>query len=522
MAKNRDLSKFPNAITVLDNGNVGMGTTNPSYKLSVNGDIASITGAYYLQRSSASAVLPIIRYWDGNGSPMTGGALGDILTIGTQGTNDLAIATDNTRRITVTSSGNVAIGVTSPTTTTFAHLFVGRNFSLFSGSSNDVYFGSNFYYNSGFRARYAEPSTMISTANGDILFSNSSSGTADASLTATEKARITAGGFLGIGTSSPVGPLTIAFPATGSTIAATNAQQAYDYSRFRIKLYTESNVGVSIGYAGANYTYIQACYNEGTAAPLLINPFGSNTGVGMASPRARLDVGGAIMTLYQASTIANKAAGIFCESTGTGLSTGFGFLIQDGFSFQGDNAASNRKLSVRKPTADGSLGDLVAYIDSAAGLSYFAGRMDRPGQPSFQAFRSGDNQSVSGGDGAGTVIIFGNVHHNTGSHYNTSNGRFTAPIAGRYQFSSTTRFDGSTSGTYIRLFFTINGATGSTTNFSFGHAIAGPSGYSSNYHTLTVCATLNLNAGDYVEARAIIASGSTGIQFESQFSGFLI
>jgi hypothetical protein len=430
----------------------------------------------------------------------------------------------NSNKLILTSSGNVAIGVTSPSTSTFAHLFVGRNFSIFSGSSNDIYFGSNFYYNGGFKARYAEPSIMISSANGDIIFQNSSSGTADASLTVTEKLRITSSGFLGIGTSSPVAPLTIAVPTTGASIGASNTQTAYDYSRFRIKHYTESNLGLSIGYAGANYTYIQACYNEGTAAPLLINPYGSNTGVGTATPRARLDVGGAIMTLYQASTIADKAAGIFCESTGSGLTTGFGFLIQDGFCFQGDNAGNNRKISVRKPTANGSLGDLVAHIDSAAGNSFFAGRMERTGQPSFQAHRtSGGNQSISSGIGdLGAVIVFDGVYHNTGSHYNSSNGRFTAPVTGRYNFSSTTRFDGSTSGTYIRLFFTINGSSGSSANYTFGHVIAGPNGYSSNYHSLTVTATLSLNSGDYVETRGYIATGSTGIQYESQFSGFLI
>lgn len=91
-------------------------------------------------------------------------------------------------------------------------------------------------------------------------------------------------GNVGIGTSSPIGPLTIAVPATGSAIAATNAQQAYDYSRLRIKHYTDSNIGLSIGYAGANYTYIQACYNEGSTAPLFLNPFGNKITINTTDP----------------------------------------------------------------------------------------------------------------------------------------------------------------------------------------------------------------------------------------------
>jgi hypothetical protein len=97
-------------------GNVGIGTSSPGYPLTVAGNIASTNGGmYYLQRSSSSVILPIIRYWNGTGAPMTGGALGDILTIGTQGTNDITFATDNTERVKIASNGNVGINLTGPT-----------------------------------------------------------------------------------------------------------------------------------------------------------------------------------------------------------------------------------------------------------------------------------------------------------------------------------------------------------------------------------------------------------------------
>ena len=89
-------------------------------------------------------------------------------------------------------------------------------------------------------------------------------------------------GSIGIGTSSPIGPLDIAVPAVGAAIGASNAQTAYNYSRLRIKHYSESNLGLSIGYAGANHTYIQACYNEGSTAPLLLNPYGGDVRIGTA------------------------------------------------------------------------------------------------------------------------------------------------------------------------------------------------------------------------------------------------
>jgi hypothetical protein len=428
MGQNRELSRFPNAITVLDNGNVGIGTSSPNY-----------------------------------------GAT-NRTTLDINGTNESLLSFSNSG----TGRGYIFNNVNGQTYWTEGS----RNMEFYIAGAGFMGFGTN----------------------------------------NAERMRIGSNGNISIGTSNSSVRLNVQASSNFETATLGTATGTMGY------LSANGLYGMYIGIGNSGNTWLQSQRNDGNTATysLLLNPQGGNIGITTTSPRTSLDVGGAIMTLYQASTIANKAAGLFCQSTSTGLTTGFGFLIQDGFSFQGDNLGSNRKLSVRKPTSDGSLGDLVAHIDSAVGNSFFAGRMERTGQPSFQAFRSGENQSVSGGDGAGTVIVFANTHHNTGSHYNPSTGRFTAPVTGRYQFSSTCRFDGSTSGTYIRLFFTINGATGTSTNFSFGHVIAGPSGYSSNYHTLTVCATLNLSSGDYVETRAIIASGSTGIQFESQFSGFLI
>jgi len=306
--------------------------------------------------------------------------------------------------------------------------------------------------------------------------------------------------------------------ATGSAIAATNSQQAFDYSRLRIKHYTDSNLGLSIGYAGVNHTYIQACYDEGTSAPLLINPYGSNTGVGTTSPRARLDVGGAIMTLYQASTLENKAAGLLVQNPASSIASAFGFIIQDGFAFQGSYDNNNSKLGVRSPTADGSLGTQVAYI-SGSGNSYFAGRMERPGQPAFQVHKTGANQDIS--NSSDTKIDFTVTRFDIASNM-SNNGRFTAPVTGRYMFASTVRFDGaSNADSYLRLTFAINGALG-TPNYTYGHAIAGAGSYSTSYHSMSIAAVLSLNAGDYVEVLGGLQSGTVGAQFESQFSGFLI
>ena len=52
-----------------------------------------------------------------------------------------------------------------------------------------------------------------------------------------------------------------------------------------------------------------------------------------------------------------------------------------------------------------------------------ASYVTKPSQPSFAAYRNQSTWNVNG-----AVMVFNSTRHNTGGHYNTSNGRFTAPI----------------------------------------------------------------------------------------------
>jgi hypothetical protein len=120
------------------------------------------------------------------------------------------------------STSSIGIGTTPPTTTNFSHLFVGKNISMFSGSSTDIYIGSNFYYDGGFKQRYAEASAMINTNAGDFIFQNSSSGTAGGAFNGVERMRITNTGRVGIGTNSPVAGILQVNAASNSQIAIVN------------------------------------------------------------------------------------------------------------------------------------------------------------------------------------------------------------------------------------------------------------------------------------------------------------
>ena len=96
---------------------------------------------------------------------------------------------------------------------------------------------------------------------------------------------------IGMGTSSPPAPLSL-FGSGSSSPQASNLQQAYDNAIFRINTFSNSSVGLSIGSAGSNVTSIQTCYNDGTSAPLAINPFGDSVGIGTNSPTHQLHLKG--------------------------------------------------------------------------------------------------------------------------------------------------------------------------------------------------------------------------------------
>ena len=187
----------------------------------------------------------------------------------------------------------------------------------------------------------------------------------------------------------------------------------------------------------------------------------------------------------------------------------------------GDTTKSHPAILMRSSVTNGNW--LAHYTNSSGYLNSYNtdtnkatlsqkadGQVNFPNQPSFRAYT---NTAGTTGE-----ITFTNTGHNIGSNYSTSNGRFTAPVAGCYLFTFMVLIDPATNGNYERVLFAVNG----TTEVAYGDSLVQLNFSSlSSYHALTGSTIIKLSANDYVSLYNNGQSGTYGANYGS-FCGQLL
>jgi len=216
---NGNAGSVTDLVTVNSSGNVGIGTSSPVSQLNVN---ASTGGDFRLTRTSVgggSSTLGSVSFGNQSSS-----SLSSILATegGTTTSSILAFYTatggTSSERMRLDSSGNLGLGVTPSVMTTLNAMQLGGT-AIIAGQQSSVealYFGSNWYYNSGFKYKQNGYATYCLQNAGTHVWYNAPSGTAGNAISFTQAMTLDASGNLQLGTTSSSGK-TLTLKGTSSS-----------------------------------------------------------------------------------------------------------------------------------------------------------------------------------------------------------------------------------------------------------------------------------------------------------------
>jgi hypothetical protein len=241
-----------------------------------------------------------------------------------------------------------------------------------------------------------------------------------------------------------------------------------------------------------------------------------NVGIGITNPSSKLDVLRAstntarfdepqIRAINSGSATINQGIDIAMRfQDGTYNGTG-------GISMVRESATARSGALTFSPIASDGNGAERMRINSN-------GQVTTPFQPAFSAFR--DAGSVPGTTSSAVIVFNNATFSNVGSHYNTSTGRFTAPVAGTYYFSFSGMLDSSPNNAGdLQMKIRKNGADFTISNPPMSGASIQGMGFA-------MSGAISLAASDYVDVAFYASNDSSRLYANggvfNNFSGFLI
>ena len=289
----------PSALTILNNGNVGIGTASPTQKL----EVSSVGGSYpqvKIDNTSAGGSAGM-RLSGNNGS-----SVWDVASNWSGSNNEFTVLYNSTTSvITALTNGNVGIGTTGPLTkldvnvpgtTTLAN--IQQNLSSNGIALNGGAYGAGNYlpgliWYTGDQVKPKAGVWAQETANGSYLDFGTSNNYG-IGITNTALA-IDYDGNVGIGTTSPVAPL--------SVVAVSSATSTITVGRSEVG--SESQILMYGGLGGHNYSITNNNFVDGLeftpstaiagtafTTPTLELLGNGNVGIGTTSPATLLEAGG--------------------------------------------------------------------------------------------------------------------------------------------------------------------------------------------------------------------------------------
>ena len=244
----------------------------------------------------------------------------------------------------------------------------------------------------------------------------------------------------------------------------------------------------------SDYTGLQG--DLALKSPVASPVFTGNVGVGV-TPESTWHSTHTVLQLGDRGALIDDAGGITMMSNSY-YDSGWKYLNTDLATNYESKSGTHKFQVAPSGTADAAISWNTAMTIDNAGI------VTKPLQPSFRV-------GSTAGFSAGTNMTHNTTYHNIGNHYNSSNGRFTAPVAGVYFLGMQGISGSSTASSEQNTRFIKNGSTFITDNRTRGYT-------EGSYHLQTV---LELAANDYV-----IVNQDAGTTYASaqhnQFMGYLI
>ena len=448
--------------------------------------------------------------------------------------DDLRFVTNSGERLRIDSSGHLLHGVTADEDTSGngGLRFINSGDIQIDGDQKALVFRSTNntaqlqsaieWWNengAGVQSKIACDRTAVSQAPSDLVFytsPNVDTGGSSSDGDITERLRITSAGLLGVGVNSPATTLdvngTLQLRASGNTTYATRIYSRLDSTHCSV---IESYLNSSTAFE------MMGTYADGGGANprVVISAEAKNVGINETSPDTNLHI--------SRSSSQNDTHGILkveSTNTGTGAATNAGIIAKNRYGWaQFMQWESNGLRIGSRSTTTGGSGEvhITSGSDAVSLKIDGSGRVTKPLQP---AFRAGRNSNYS--PGAGNDIVFNTVSgggkHNVGNHYNTSNGRFTAPVAGVYTFTAHVIWQDLSSGQNMadcfhpRINGTVVGYSGRR-----GEYISNTTG-NGGYYTDFMTYQFTLAAGDFVTIENQFNLTVHGNSNYTTFSGHLV
>ena len=289
-------------------GEVGIGTISPEYKLHIIGDESR------LENTTAGVLRNTIRNNSSDAAAMSmlvvnsyGNSWGIGMGSTANNSNALVFRIDElgspVEKMRLTSGGNLGIGTNNPATTLQIGDGTGTRQLYINGATNDLVLGISGGAVMGISS--GDITLMFTTTNKPLGISNGSANPLIFGTTDLERMRITSGGDVGIGTTSPLanfqvgdgsaltnyqgGKVGVMLPA-GSGTWIELADNTTNGTAFRIS--KDLTTGITFNSNGREIGFKADSYSTAITDAQLTLKTSGNVGIGTTTPGYKLDVSG--------------------------------------------------------------------------------------------------------------------------------------------------------------------------------------------------------------------------------------